>query len=87
MTPNLFILSPDANFVKQLRDRFSANYELVVAESLGVSNAQFELAPAKAALAHLTSATLNGHSPRAFLNKLQRVVRAAPIYGLVDSDQ
>ena len=86
MTPNLFILSPDANFVKQLRDRFSANYELVVAESLGVSNPQFELAPAKAALAHLTPATLNGHTPRAFLNKLQRVVRATPIYGLVGSD-
>ena len=86
MTPSLFILSPDADIVGQLRDRFSARYELVVAESLGVSGTRLESAPAKAALAHLTPATLNGHSPRAFLNKLQQVVRATPIYGLVDSD-
>ena len=86
MTPSLFVLSPDSNIVNQLRDRFSGTYDVVVAGSLGTPNTRLESAPAKAALAHLTSTTLNGHSPRAFLNKLQQVVHTTPIYGLIDSD-
>jgi two-component system, NtrC family, response regulator AtoC len=86
MTPSLLVFSPDTDFVEQLRNRFSARYELVVAESLGVSSTRLESAAARAALAHLTPATLNGYSPQTFLNKLQQAVHSTPIYGLVDSD-
>ena len=86
MIPNLFILSPDADLVEQVRDRFSASYNLVVAESLGVSSSRLESAPAKAGLVHLVQATLNGYSPRGFLNRLQRLMHTTPIYGLVGSD-
>ncbi len=86
MTPSLFVLSPDTALLGQLRDRFSDRYELVLAEGLGAAKPRPETSPVRAALAHLTPSTLNGHSPRAFINELQRVVHAAPIYGLVDSD-
>ena len=86
MTPSLFVLSPNAALFEQLRDRFSSRYQLLLAETLGATKARLQTSPVRAALAHLTPATLNGHSPRAFLNELQRAVHAAPIYALVDSD-
>jgi len=84
MTPGLFILSRDVNFVEQLRTRFATRFELVVAESLEMARRQLKATTIQAALAHLTAETLNGHSAQSFMNALKQAVSSAPIYGLVD---
>jgi len=84
MMPGLFVLSSDTGLVEQLRSRFSPRFELVVAETLETARTRLGTIPVRAALAHLSAQTLNGHSAQKFLDELERVLPAAPIYAVVD---
>ncbi len=86
MTPGLFVLSRDADFVKQMRSRLSSRFEVVAADSLKSAGQRAQGSTVRAVLAHLSKATLNGHTPQQFFSQLQDVVQTTPIYGVVDSD-
>ncbi len=84
MTPGLFVLSGDLDFVSELRSRFSARFQLVVADCLEEARLRLRKVPIQVALAHVSPRTLNGYTPQRLLNELKQVVQAVPIYGLVD---
>jgi DNA-binding NtrC family response regulator len=84
MSPGLFILSCDDDFVTRARAQFCGRFNVVVAQSPEEVPPLAGKWPVQVALAHLTGQTLNGHSVVGLLKELQKCLPSAPIYGLVD---
>jgi len=84
MTAGLFVLSRDPSLVEQLRKRFSAHFEVVVADSLDADRLTQSVPPIQAVIVHLNGAMFNGRSPQHFLRQLPETFSTAPIYAVVE---
>lgn len=84
MRAGLFILSPDPVIAEQLRQRFAAHFEVVVADSLEASRARIASSPIQAAVVHLCGELFGPRAPQKAFEQLQELLSTSPIYGLVD---
>ncbi len=84
MANGLLVLSGDRGLLEDLHTRLAGRFDLIAAESLEAADAMPPRAPVAAMLAHLSRDTLNGHSPRVFLERVGKLVPGAALFGLID---
>lgn len=84
MRAGLLILSSDPIVAEQLRGRFTAHFDVVVADSFEATRGRIAATPIQAALVHLSGELFATREPQQALPQLQELLAGVPIYGLID---